>query len=63
MKRRGNYLIAGLGCTILVGCYQKVSNSDGIVFSFQPWVPLLAILAGLAVVAAGIILYVCKQRV
>ena len=41
MTRRLAHVFAGLCCAVIAGCYQKVSENGGLVFSFQPWVPLL----------------------
>ena len=62
MKRRLCLGFTGLSFTAVTGCYQKVSGSGGLEFSFQPWVPLLVIIAGVAAALAGVVLLVRGQR-
>lgn len=61
--RRLCCVVAAVCCTVVVGCYRKSADGDGLVFSFQPWVPLLVILAGVAAVAMGIRIFSNKDRV
>jgi len=53
MKRIARVAL-GICSVLLAGCHRKVSGENGLEFSFQPWVPLLAILAGIAVTIVGI---------
>jgi hypothetical protein len=62
MTKRLSRIGAGLCCTVVVGCYQRTSENDGLVFSFQPWVPLLVALVGLAAVPVGVVLFRRGQR-
>ncbi len=60
--KKGRTAIAALCCLILAGCYQKVTKNGSLVFSFQPWVPLLVALAGVAAVPVGVVLFLRKLR-
>src|SRR5688500_18347622 len=62
MKRLLSCVFVGLCLFGLAGCYRKVSEEGSLVFSFQPWVPSLIILAGLVAIAAGILLFAQRQR-
>jgi hypothetical protein len=48
--------------TVIAGCYRKASEDGGLVFSLQPWGPLLVVLAGLAAVPVGIVFFMRKRR-
>ena len=61
MKRRLCWILAGLCFPVIAGCYQKVSEDGNLVFAFQPWVPLLVVVIGLAAVPVGIFLIIRKQ--
>jgi hypothetical protein len=53
----------GICAVLLAGCYKKEVQQDGaIVFSFQPWVPLLVIVGGVAAVPVGFVLWPRGQR-
>jgi len=63
MKKLLEGVFAVFCCTVICGCYQKVSQPDGLVVSFQPWVPLLVVIGGLAAVPVGILLFTQPPRV
>jgi hypothetical protein len=62
MKQRLRWALLGLCCTLLTGCYRKVAEDGGLVFSFEPWVPLLVAVVGVAAVPVGIVLFARGQR-
>ena len=62
MKQRLKCLFVGACCVLLAGCYQKVSDKEELVFSFQAWVPLLVALAGMAAIPVGIVFIARKRR-
>jgi hypothetical protein len=62
MKNRLSCIFVGFLCILIVGCYQKEPENDGVVISFQAWGPLLLVLAGLASVPLGILLFARSQR-
>jgi hypothetical protein len=62
MKQRLHYIFAGLCCTLIAGCFQKVSENGSLTFSYQPWVPLLVALGGLAAVPVGVVLFLRNKR-
>lgn len=61
MRRRLGWLF-GISLFLLAGCYQRVASDEGFVISFQPWVPLLVALGGLALVPVGILLFARRHR-
>lgn len=61
MRHSRTWLLAGLCFTALAGCYRKVSENGGLVFSYEPWVPLVVVVGGLAVLLVGVVLLVRKQ--
>ncbi len=61
MRQRLSRLAAGLCFLALAGCYRKVSENGALVFSFEPWIPLLAAVIGVAAIPVGIVLFVRKQ--
>jgi hypothetical protein len=62
MKKGSRCLSAGLCSTVIAGCYQKVSENGSLTFTFQPWLPLLVALVGIAAVPVGIMLLVRRRR-
>lgn len=54
--------VLAVSCLFVAGCYEKTSGKDGLVFTYQTWVPLLVGLAGLAAIPVGILLFVRRQR-
>src|SRR5262245_20365249 len=61
MKQRVVWILAGLGSSAIAGCYEKVSENDRLIFSYQIWVPLMVVLGGLAALPVGIVLIVRKK--
>lgn len=57
MSKHAWIIVWSLGCVLLAGCYKKEIQDGAIVFSFQPWVPMLIIVAGVVAVPVGIVLY------
>jgi hypothetical protein len=62
MKRHLGWVVLGLSFAALTGCYRKVSENGGLVFSFEPWVAGLVAVLGVAAVPVGIVLFVRGQR-
>ena len=63
MIRSFNFAFAALCFAVLVGCHQKEVGENGTLrFSFQTWVPLLVVVAGLAAIPAGVVMFARKQQ-
>jgi hypothetical protein len=61
MKRFVSISALAICCSLLAGCYDKVTDANGLTFSFQIWVPIAIILAGIVAVPIGIVLLRRKQ--
>lgn len=62
MKARLGGPFVGICCLCLAGCYRREMDNNGLVFSFQTWVPILVGLAGLVALPAGILMFAKEQR-
>lgn len=62
MKPRLHWLAAA-ACLFIAGCYQRATEGNDAVFSFQAWVPLCVVLVGLAAVPAGLVMFARNQKV
>lgn len=62
MNRRFCCVAAAFCCACLAGCYRKTVEDGAIVYSFQPWVPLLTLVGGVVAVPVGIALYRGNNR-
>ncbi|WP_020470778.1 hypothetical protein [Zavarzinella formosa] len=62
MRHRLACVAVGMCCVLLGGCYQRAVEQDGIVYSFQSWGPALLIVAGLAAIPAGLVLFRKEKR-
>ncbi|HYH69173.1 MAG TPA: hypothetical protein VD866_31050 [Urbifossiella sp.] len=55
-------VLAALGCAAVAGCYQKVAEGTTLVYSCQPWLPVLLVVAGVAAVPLGVWVFRRKSR-
>jgi hypothetical protein len=62
VNRQLKFVVGGLGCALSAGCYQKVSEPNGLEYSFQIWVPAAVFLGGLAALPVGILIFAKKSR-
>lgn len=62
MLRRLALALTGVCCLAAVGCIEKAAGADGTVYSFQTWIPALLVVAGVAGVPGGILLFRRKSR-
>jgi hypothetical protein len=62
MKRPWHYIYAVFCCILLAGCFRRVTENGDVIFSFEPWVPLLVVFGGFVVLLIGVVLLLQKQR-
>ena len=62
MKRRLGGIVVVLCCSMLAGCYQKSSENGSLVYTFQPWLPVLVAVAGVAAVPIGILIFMRSKK-
>lgn len=62
MARRFALALTGACCLAAAGCIEKVSGADGVVFSYQLWVPALLTVGGIAALPVGVLVFRRKSR-